>query len=389
MKSKPRSKKSVWPTITIAVLLLVIVVLGSVALYYSPVLDGFRPKPLTPDQIYAISSQSVVTIQGVVQDMTLSTYPNGTLSAVLGTGFVINYGGSYYIVTNYHVIQGLLDSTVTFSNGDSYPSKVLGSDAYSDIAVVSVNATPSEYHPLQLGSSAGLKVGETVVAIGNPYGLSNTVTVGVVSQVGRALQTDTLGGFAIPDTVQFSAVVNPGNSGGPVIAPDDTVVGITSASVTNSEGLGFAIPSDTITQELPSLIKSGKYDKHPYLGIGLIDMTYQLSQAIGTNVTYGVLVESLVPGGPASISGLRAGTQNATIQQQVYVVGGDVIVSINGHRITNYDSFSAYLEEHAVAGQTIQLGIIRNGQYMVISVLLGLDPHYPPKTSNPVNSSEP
>ncbi len=374
MKSKPRSKKSVWPTITIAVLLLVIVVLGSVALYYSPVLDGFRPKPLTPDQIYAISSQSVVTIQGVVQDMTLSTYPNGTLSAVLGTGFVINYGGSYYIVTNYHVIQGLLDSTVTFSNGDSYPSKVLGSDAYSDIAVVSVNATPSEYHPLQLGSSAGLKVGETVVAIGNPYGLSNTVTVGVVSQVGRALQTDTLGGFAIPDTVQFSAAVNPGNSGGPVIAPDDTVVGITSASVTNSEGLGFAIPSDTITQELPSLIKSGKYDKHPYLGIGLIDMTYQLSQAIGTNVTYGVLVESLVPGGPASISGLRAGTQNATIQQQVYVVGGDVIVSINGHRITNYDSFSAYLEEHAVAGQTIQLGIIRNGQYMVISVLLGSRP---------------
>ncbi|MGA3109687.1 MAG: trypsin-like peptidase domain-containing protein [Candidatus Bathyarchaeia archaeon] len=374
MKSKPRSKKSVWPTTTIAVLLLVIVVLGSVALYYSPVLDGLRPRNLTPDQIYAISSQGVVTIQGVVQDLTLSTYPNGTLSPVLGTGFVINYGGSYYIVTNYHVIQGLLYSTVTFSNGDSFPAKVLGSDAYSDIAVVSVNATPSEFHPLQLGSSAGLKVGETVVAIGNPYGLSNTVTVGVVSQVGRALQTDTLGGFAIPDTVQFSAAVNPGNSGGPVIAPDDTVVGITSASVTNSEGLGFAIPSDTITREIPSLIKSGKYDKHPYLGLGLIDMTYQLSQAMGTNVTYGVLVESIVPGGPASTSGLRAGTQNATIQQQEYIVGGDVIVSINGNKITNYDSFSAYLEEHAVAGQTIQLGIIRNGQYMVLSVLLGSRP---------------
>lgn len=374
MKPKPRSKKSVWPTTTIAVLLLVIVVLGSVALYYSPVLDGLRPRTFTPDQIYAISSQGVVTIQGVVQDLTLSTYPNGTLNPVLGTGFAINYGGSYYIVTNYHVIQGLLYSTVTFSNGDSFPAKILGSDAYSDIAVVSVNATPSEYHPLQLGSSAGLKVGETVVAIGNPYGLSNTVTVGVVSQVGRALQTDTLGGFAIPDTVQFSAAVNPGNSGGPVIAPDNTVVGITSASVTNSEGLGFAIPSDTITREIPSLIKSGKYDKHPYLGLGLIDMSYQLSHAMGMNVTYGVLVESIVPGGPASTSGLRAGTQNATIQQQEYIVGGDVIVSINGNKITNYDSFSAYLEEHAVAGQTIQLGIIRNGQYMVISVLLGSRP---------------
>jgi S1-C subfamily serine protease len=374
LKSKPRSKKSVWPTTTIAVLLLVIVVLGSVALYYSPVLDGFRPGNLTPDQIYAISSQGVVTIQGVVQDFTLSSDPNGTLNPVLGTGFVITYGGSYYIVTNYHVIQGLLYSTVTFSNGDSFPAKVLGSDAYSDIAVVSVNASPSEFHPLQLGSSAGLKVGETVVAIGNPYGLSNTVTVGVVSQVGRALQTDTSGGFAIPDRVQFSAAVNPGNSGGPVIAPDDTVVGITSASVSNSEGLGFAIPSDTITRELSSLITLGKYDKHPYLGLGLIDMTYQLSQTMGTNVTYGVLIETVVPGSPASTSGLRAGTNNATILQQEYIVGGDLIVSINGYKITNYDSFSAYLEEHAVAGQTVQLGIIRNGQYMVVSVVLGSRP---------------
>ena len=374
MKSKPRSKKTVWPRRTIAVLLVIIVVLGFVALYYSPLLDGLRPRNLTPVEIYADSSQGVVTIQGVVKDLTMNTYPNGTLNPVLGTGFVIIYSGSYYIVTNYHVIDGLLDTTVTFSNGDSYPAKVLGSDAYSDIAVVSVNATLTEYHPLQLGSSAGLKVGETVVAIGNPYGLSNSITVGVVSQVGRALQTDTLGGFAIPDTVQFSAAVNPGNSGGPVIAPDDTVVGITSAAVSNSEGLGFAIPSDTIIRELPSLITNGTYDKHPYLGVGLVDMTYQLSQAMGTNVTYGVLVESVVPGGPASSSGLRAGTQNATIEQQEYVVGGDIIVSVNGNKVTNYDSFSAYLEEHAVAGQTIQLGIIRNGQYMVVSVLLGSRP---------------
>jgi S1-C subfamily serine protease len=287
---------------------------------------------------------------------------------------VITYDGSYFVVTNFHVIQGLLDSTVTFANGDSFPAKVVGSDVFSDIAIVSVNATPGEYHPLQLGSSSSLKVGETVVAIGNPYGLSNTITVGVVSQVGRALQTDTLGGFAIADTVQFSAAVNPGNSGGPVIAPDDTVVGITSASVSNSEGLGFAIPSDTITRELPSLIKNGRYDKHPYLGVGLIDMTYQLSRVMGTSVTYGVLIETVVPGGPASTSGLRGGTQNATIQQIGYTVGGDIIVSIDGNKITNYDSFSSYIEEHTVAGQTIQLGIIRNDQFMLVSVLLGTRP---------------
>ena len=350
-----------------------IVVLGSIAVYYSPLLDGFRPKSLTPVEIYAASSQAVVTIQGVVRDLTVNTYPNGTLSTILGTGFVITYNGSYYIVTNYHVVDGMLDSTVTFSNGDAFPARVVGKDAYSDLAVVSVNATAKEYHSLQLGSSVSLEVGETVVAIGNPYGLSNTVTVGVVSQLGRALQ-DSSSSFAIPDTIQFSAAVNPGNSGGPLIAPDGTVVGITSATVSNSEGLGFAIPSDTITRELPSLVKFGKYDKHPYLGVGVIDMNYQLAHVMGTNVTYGVLIESIIPGGPASSSGLRAGTYNATIEQQQYIVGGDIIVSINGHQITNFDSFSSYLEEHALAGQTIQLGIIRNGQYMALSVLLGSKP---------------
>ena len=343
-------------------------------MYYSPLMGEFRPRSFTPVEIYANSSQGVVTVQGVVNDMTLDTFPNGTLVPVLGTGFVVVYGSQDYIVTNYHVVDALQNTTVTFSNGDSFSAKVVGSDAYSDLAIVSVNAPATEYHPLQLGSSASLQVGETVVAIGNPYGLSNTVTVGVVSQLGRALQSDTLGGFAIADTIQFSAAVNPGNSGGPLIAPDGTVVGITSAAVSNSEGLGFAIPSDTITREMPSLIKSGKYDKHPYLGVGLIGMTYQLSRVIGTNVTYGLLIETIVPGGPASIAGLRGGTRNVTIQQEQYIIGGDIIVSVNGHKVTDYDSFSSYLEENAVAGQTIQLGIVRNGQYMVISVLLGSRP---------------
>jgi S1-C subfamily serine protease len=375
MKARSRRhKKSAWPRRTIAVLILLVVVFGSVAVYYSPILNGFQPRSLTPVQIYASSSQGIVTIQGVTVDMTVDTYPNGTLTPVLGTGFVVVSGGRDYIITNYHVIDGLVDMTVTFSDGNSFPAKVVGSDAYSDLAIVSVNASQSEYHPLQLGSSDALQVGETVVAIGNPYGLSNTITVGIVSQLGRALQEDTLGGYAIPGTIQFSAAVNPGNSGGPLIAPDDTVVGITSAAVSNSEGLGFAIPSDTILREIPSLVKYGKYDKHPYLGVGLITMTYQLAQAIGTNITYGLLIERVVPGGPASVAGLRGGTQNVTIQQQEYIIGGDVIVSVNGQRVTDYDSFSSYLEEHAVAGQAIQVGIIRNGQYKVVSVVLGTRP---------------
>ncbi|HUK51569.1 MAG TPA: trypsin-like peptidase domain-containing protein [Terriglobales bacterium] len=378
MPSKKKKKQSQQ---IIAGLILIIVILGAVAIYYSPLVNkpnngnetklGQITQELTPVQIYASSSASVVTIQGVVQD---STSPNGTLSSILGTGFIINYDGSYYIVTNFHVMKGLTDATATFSNGDSYPARLVGSDPYSDLAIVSVNALTSDYHPLTLGNSSAVEVGQSVVAIGNPYGLSNTITVGIVSQVGRALQEDTMSGFAIPDTIQFSAAVNPGNSGGPLITANGAVVGITTAAVTNSQGLGFAIPSDTITRELSYLVRNGTYDKHPYLGVQLVDMSYQLSQAMRTNVTYGVLIVNLAPGGPASLSGLRAGTQNTTIDQQQYIIGGDIIVSINGHRVTNFDSFSAYLEEHATAGQTIQLGIIRNGQFMVLSVLLGSKP---------------
>jgi len=371
LPSKSKSTQLAESRRIIAVLLLVIAVLGAVAIYYSPLLNAPRPTDLTPVQIYANSSQSVVTIQGVVQDLSSR---NGSLTSILGTGFVISYAGSYYIVTNFHVMNGLQDSTVTFSNGDSYSAKLVGSDGYSDLAIVSVNAKPNEFHPLILGSSSTLKVGESVVAIGNPYGLSNTLTVGIVSQVGRALQEDTLSNFAIPDTIQFSAAVNPGNSGGPLITSQGLVVGITSASVTNSQGLGFAIPSDTITRELPFLVHDGTYDKHPYLGVQLVDMTYQLSRAMATNVTYGVLIVNVVPGGPASTSGLRGGDRNATIEQEQYLVGGDIIVSVNGNRITNYDSFSAYLEEHSAAGETVRLGIIRNGQLIVIQVVLGSKP---------------
>jgi len=361
----PRSRKtkSQISRGTAAILLLVIIVLGAVAIFYSPLLDGLRPRSFSPAEIYANSNQAVVTIDTVTSQ-----------SEILGTGFVVSYGSAYYIITNFHMVDGYVTVTATFSDGDAYRAKVVGTDAYSDLAVVTVNSPTSEYHPLTLGSSSELKVGETVVAIGNPYGLSNTITVGIVSQTGRSIQTGMSGNFAIADVIQFSAPINPGNSGGPLINTRGLIVGITTASVTDAQGLGFAIPSDTITRELPSLLKTGGYDKHPYLGVALLDMSYDLSKAIGTNVTWGVLVENVLPGGPASKAGLRGGTENITVNQQTYLIGGDIITSLDGHRVTNYDSLSAYLEEHAVSGQTIQVGIIREGKAMVISITLGTRP---------------
>lgn len=361
MKRKSRKKKS--NNKTIAVLVLVIIILGSIALYYSPLLDSVRTRTLDPAQIYADSSQGIVTVLG-----------ENSNSSVLGTGFVITLNHSYYIVTNFHMVDGYVNSTVTFSDGNAYPAKVVGSDGYSDLAIVSVSSPQSELHPLQLGSSSDLRVGETVVAIGNPYGLSNTVTVGIVSHTGRSIQTGTSGNFAIADAIQFSAPINPGNSGGPLIDSQGMVVGITTASVTNAQGLGFAIPSDTISRELPSLIKTGTYDKHPYLGVQVVEMNYELSQVMQTNVTSGLLIENIIQNGPANNAGLRGGVEQVIIGQQSYMIGGDIIISINGHKIVNYDSFSSYLERNALSGQTIQIGIIRLGQYMVIPVELGTRP---------------
>jgi S1-C subfamily serine protease len=349
---------------TIAVLLLIIVVLGSVAIYYSPLLDGIRTRTVDPSEIYAASNQGVVTVHGVTDN-----------SSVLGTGFVITYDQSFYVVTNFHVVDDYLNPTVTFSDGNAYLAKVVGADGYSDLAIVSVNSPPSEFHPLQLGSSSDLKVGDPVVAIGNPYGLSNTITVGIVSQIGRSIQTG-MGNFAIANTIQFSAPVNPGNSGGPLINSNGLVVGITAASVTAAQGLSFAIPSNTIARELPFLVKDGKYDKHPYLGLQLVDMNYELSRAMQTNVTSGVLIVSTVPGGPASNAGLRGGTHRVIVDRQRYVIGGDIITSLDGRKIVNYDSLSSYLEEHAVSGQKIEVGIIRQGNYMVVTVELGARPPF-------------
>jgi S1-C subfamily serine protease len=331
---------------------------------------------INPEAIYSADNRSVVIIQGSAL-VTTSTLFGSTSSVetVLGSGFVISYSGSLYIVTNYHVVNGFTNMTVTFSDGDAYPLTVVGTDAYSDLAVVSAPSAPtSEFTPLQVISSAGVVVGQPVVVIGNPYGLASSMTFGIVSQLGRTIQEATTNDFSISGVIQFSAPINPGNSGGPLLDKNGDVIGITTAVVNGSQGLGFAIPSSTILRELPSLISSGTYGAHPYLGITGADMNYQLAQASGTNVTYGVLLESVISGGPASKAGLVAGTKTVTVDGSQYLVGGDIIVSINGARIVNQDALATYLEQNTSAGQTIQLGIIRSGHLMTVSLTLGTRP---------------
>ena len=326
---------------------------------------------INPGAIYDYANASIVTVQGLQQS---SSFFGTTYVQVLGSGFVVEYGNSDYIVTNYHVVGGDVNISVTFSNGDAYSATVVGSDPYSDLAVLSTSAPASDFRPLTLAASSSLHVGDPVVAIGNPFGLSGSMTEGLVSQLGRTIQDPTAGNYSIANVIQMSAGINPGNSGGPLLNSYGQVVGMTTATVSGSQSIGFAIPSDTLFRELPDIITTGSYNLHPYLGISEADMSYDLARASGTNVTYGVLVETVVSGGPASIVGLRGGTSIQSVDGSQYYVGGDIIVSVNGTRVVNSDALSSWLEEHALPGQVVLLGIVRSGISSVVSLTLGQRP---------------
>lgn len=400
-KSKKRAILKLNSKMTIRALLLFILILSSISAYEGILLavsqsqtsKQSNDQTLDPGQVYALEKSGVVTVSGDGYIVTDDPFfgPMNASGSVFGTGWVVSYGNSYYIISNFHVVDGMTNNTVTFSDGDAYAARIVGTDPYSDLAVVSVKSAPrSEFHPIQLGASSSLKVGESVLAIGSPYGLSGTITVGIVSQLGRTLQEDTLGGYSIPDVIQFTAPVNPGNSGGPLLDPNGLVVGITTAMISDSQGIGFAIPSDTIARELPYLVRDGSYNKHPYVGVSVADMNYELAQVTGSGVTWGVLVQSTVPGGPADHAGIKGGTLNVTVDGgQQYTIGGDVIVSLNGIRIVNYDAFSAYLEKHFTPGQTLQVGIIREGKPMNVLIQLGTRPPLQPDLDLFNNNQQP
>jgi len=327
---------------------------------------------LTLSQIYQQTEPSVVVIEDFQTAYDIFNQPY--YEQVQGSGFVYNLNGQDVIVTNDHVVDGGINITVTFQDGNAYTGTVLGSDVYSDLAALSTNAPQSELVPLTVTSSASLQVGDPVVAIGSPYGLSGSMTTGIISALGRTIQEDTANGYAIADIIQTSTAINPGNSGGPLLNYQGQVIGITTAVVSDSQGLGFAIPSDTILREISDLVTTGTYTQHPYLGISGVDMTYDIAQSDGVSVTYGVLIQSVTSGSPADKAGLIAGATQTTVDGNSIVTGGDIIIAINGSRIRNSDDLSSYLEENTLPGQTVNLTVMRNNQSTSVSVVLGTRP---------------
>jgi serine protease Do len=341
----------------------------------------------TLEQIYQQVNPSVVAIH-VVEKASASaglpffndpTNPNQQPQAqALGSGFVWDKDG--HIVTNNHVAAGTDKIEVTFSDGTIVPATLVGADPDSDLAVIKVNVPTDQLQPVTVADSAQVKVGQLAVAIGNPFGHENTMTVGFVSAIGRSIPADggTTGvSYSIPDVIQTDAPINPGNSGGVLLDDQGQVMGVTAqidSPVRASVGIGFVIPSNIVSKVVPELIKSGKYE-HTWLGISGGSLIPDLATAMNLKSDQrGALVNKVTSGSPAEKAGLRASTQQTSINGENVNVGGDVIVAIDGQPVKAFDDLVTYLTSSTNVGQTVTLTILRDGQQQEVKVTLEARP---------------
>ncbi|MCJ7614421.1 trypsin-like peptidase domain-containing protein [Candidatus Bathyarchaeota archaeon] len=290
----------------------------------------------------------------------------------LGSGFVYDLKG--HIVTNQHVIGDADTIQVTFLDGNITSANLVGMDIYSDLAVIKVEPQVTTLHPVVLGSSYELTVGEPVAAMGNPFGLSDTLTVGIVSSLERTLTAT--GNYVIIDIIQIDAAVNPGNSGGPLVNLLGQVVGVNSAiqSATGTfTGIGFAIPSDTVKREIDDLIETGGY-KHPWLGVTASGVNIAIADAIGLEKPQGILVIEVTSGSPADLAGLIGGNETVLVDGQEITIGGDVITEVDDVPVITMDDLVVYMERNTSPGDSVVLGIIRDGQELSLTVTLGERP---------------
>jgi 2-alkenal reductase len=304
-----------------------------------------------------------------------------------GTGFVYDREG--HIVTNYHVIEGANEVEVRFSSGYMAYGTVIGTDLDSDIAVVKVDAPADKLFPLPLGDSSQLKVGQTVIAIGNPFGLESTMTVGIISALGRTLDSANVtpdgNAFSAGDIIQTDAAINPGNSGGPLFNIKGEVIGVNRAIRTTNftdtgqpinSGIGFAISINIVKRVVPYLIRDGKYD-YPYLGISSINsLTLGMVNELGLSEYSGAYVTSVVPGGPADQAGIKAGAVPTNFPG--LAKGGDLIVAIDGKTVRTFDDMLSYLVTTKGPGDTVVLTVLRGTERVDVSVTLGARPRAQP-----------
>jgi S1-C subfamily serine protease len=304
----------------------------------------------------------------------------------IGSGFV--YDDSGHIITNDHVVTNSEKIVVTFLDGRSFNAEIVGKDVFTDLAVIKVNTDADALHPLPLGDSSKLRVGEQIAAIGNPFGLSGSMTSGIVSQLGRLLPSQDRS-FQIPDIIQTDAAINPGNSGGPLLNMRGEVIGINTAIQSESgefAGVGFAIPSRTVQKIIPTLIESEVYH-HPWVGISGRDIDPDLAKVLGLQDARGFLIINVLNDSPAEKTGLRGSTEIKEIDDTSYQVGGDVILSVDGKIVRKIDDILIHLQREKSVGDQMVLQILRDGKVTDVIITLEERPNSN-ITNNSTNSTQ-
>jgi serine protease Do len=351
------------------------------------------------EQVYKNVNPSVVNIQ-VQQTVSASgspafdffgqkAAPQNQIQQGLGSGFVWDTQG--HIVTNNHVIEGADKVTVTFTDGTTVAGQVVGADANSDLAVVKVDAPANLLKPVTMSDTSVPNVGQMAIAIGNPFGLEGSMTVGIISAVGRSLpvnlqQSSNSPSYTIPDIIQTDAPINPGNSGGVLLDNTGKVIGVTAAiesPVGTNAGIGFAIPASMVQRVVPDLIKNGKHE-YTWMGLSGMTLTSDIANQMGLDPNqHGILVGDVTSGGPAEKAGIKGSTQQVTIGGLPAVIGGDVIVKIDGQDIKTFDDMVSYLVNSTTVGQKVTLSIIRDKKQQDVSVTLETRPNEAPVSAIP------
>jgi len=333
-------------------------------------IDGSGSNGVRDQKVYALTEKSVVQI------LNKQTGLDGLEPTASGSGFIYDKKGN--IITNYHVIEEAETIEVTFLDGETVKAVLIGADPYSDLAVLKVETSQEKLKQVTLGNSSELLVGDTIYAVGAPFGLSWSLTKGVVSQIGRTLPTS--GGYSVVGVIQVDAAINPGNSGGPLLNSLAEVVGVNTAIQSETgmfSGVGFAISSVLIQKVVPSLIEKGRYD-HSWVGIAGSDVTPSIAEKMDLTESRGFLVISVVEDSPAERAGIRSGNKTEVVDGRNMTLGGDVITHIDNKTVRKLEDLLAYLEYQTEPGDKIILRAIRDGQILDIEVTLGVRP--PPQT---------
>ena len=324
--------------------------------------DAKTTKELSLIEIFEISEPGVVRVN--VQRNQTSVIGVGGI----GSGFVFDIEG--HIITNAHVVVNATKVVVTFLDGREYNAEIVGTDVYTDIAIIKVDSDLAVLHPLTLGDSSKLRVGESIAAIGNPFGLSGSMTAGIVSQLGRLLPSES--GYSIPDIIQTDAAINPGNSGGPLLNMRAEVIGINTAiQSTTGEftGVGFSIPSQTISKIVPTLIEEKEY-RHPWVGIAGRDIDPDLARILNLTEAVGFLIITVAEDSPASKAGLIGSNQTIQVEGNSYAIGGDIIVSADGVEVRKIDDILVHLQRSKAVGDEMVLEILRNEKIVEVTIIL-------------------